>query len=182
MCTCFSLEDAGEGEGQREDVRRETLGIEMFGMLHRLGGWIWEGEIYHVFVLWFVYVWLSENLTSNSHGFSVMLFRVSLLVSGYLCVVRSGVTLGDSMNRPSSSNNRNSIMMTSWNGNFFRFTGRSPVNSPHKGPWRGAFMFSLICVWINGWVNNREAGDLGRHRPNYDVTVMQRMCIVCIII
>ena len=21
-------------------------------------------------------------------------------------------------------------------------------------------MFSLICVWINGWVNNREAGDL----------------------
>ena len=36
---------------------------------------------------------------------------------------------------------------------------RSPVNSPHKGQWRGALMFSLICVWINGWVNNREAGD-----------------------
>ena len=35
-----------------------------------------------------------------------------------------------------------------------------PVNSPHKGQWRGAWMFSLICVWINGWVNNREAGDL----------------------
>ena len=34
-----------------------------------------------------------------------------------------------------------------------------PVNSPHKGQWRGALMFSLICVWINGWVNNREAGD-----------------------
>ena len=30
----------------------------------------------------------------------------------------------------------------------------SPVNSPHKGQWRGALMFSLICVWINGWVNN----------------------------
>ena len=30
---------------------------------------------------------------------------------------------------------------------------------PHtKGLWRGAFMFSLICVWINGWVNNRKAG------------------------
>ena len=37
---------------------------------------------------------------------------------------------------------------------------RSPVNSPHKGQWRGALMFSLICAWINGWVNNREAGDL----------------------
>ena len=36
---------------------------------------------------------------------------------------------------------------------------RSPVNSPHKGQWRGALMFSLICVWINGWVNNREAGN-----------------------
>ena len=47
-----------------------------------------------------------------------------------------------------------------------------PVNSPHKGQWRGAFMFSLICVWINGWVNNREAGELRRYRPHYDVTVM----------
>ena len=31
---------------------------------------------------------------------------------------------------------------------------RSRVNSPHKGQWRGALMFSLICTWINGWVNN----------------------------
>ena len=28
---------------------------------------------------------------------------------------------------------------------------RSPVNSPHKGQWRGALMFSLICAWTNGW-------------------------------
>ena len=33
-------------------------------------------------------------------------------------------------------------------------------------------MFSLICVWINGWVNNREAGDLRRHRGHFDVNVM----------
>ena len=33
-------------------------------------------------------------------------------------------------------------------------------------------MFPLICVWINGWVNNREAGDLRRHRGHYDVNVM----------
>ena len=37
---------------------------------------------------------------------------------------------------------------------------RSPVNSPHKGQWRGALMFSLICDWINDWINNRQAGDL----------------------
>ena len=49
---------------------------------------------------------------------------------------------------------------------------QSPVNSPHKGQWRGALIFSLICVWINGWVNNREAGDLRRHRAHYDVVVM----------
>ena len=48
-----------------------------------------------------------------------------------------------------------------------------PVNSPHKGQWCGALMLSLICAWINGWVNNREAGDLWRHRPHYDVIVMQ---------
>ena len=55
---------------------------------------------------------------------------------------------------------------------FVRGIHRSPVNSPHKGQWRGALMFSLICVWINGWVNNREAGDLRRYRAHYDVTVM----------
>ena len=52
---------------------------------------------------------------------------------------------------------------------------RSPVNSPHKGQWRGALIFTLICVWINGWVNNREAGDLSSYRAHYDVTVMRQL-------
>ena len=43
---------------------------------------------------------------------------------------------------------------------FVRGIHRSPVNSPHKGQWHGALVFSLICIWINDWVNNREAGDL----------------------
>ena len=47
-----------------------------------------------------------------------------------------------------------------------------PVKSPHKGQWRGALMFSLICARINDWVNNQEAGDLRRHRGHYDVSVM----------
>ena len=55
---------------------------------------------------------------------------------------------------------------------FVRGIHRSPVNSPHKGQWRGALMFSLIWVWINGWVNNREAGDLRHYRAHYDVIVM----------
>ena len=53
-----------------------------------------------------------------------------------------------------------------------------PVNSPHKCQWRWALMFPLICVWINDWVNNREAGDLRRHRGHYDVTVTRRI-ITC---
>ena len=55
---------------------------------------------------------------------------------------------------------------------FVRGIHRSPVNSPHKGQWRGALMFPLICAWINISANTREAGNLRRHRAHYDVTVM----------
>ena len=55
---------------------------------------------------------------------------------------------------------------------------RSPVNSPHKGQWRGASMFSLICAWINGCVN-RKAGDLRRHRHHDDVIVMAQLITLC---
>ena len=75
---------------------------------------------------------------------------------------------------------RSCHMMTSSNGNIFcvtgplcwEFTGGRPVNSPYKGQWRGALMFSLICNWINDWANNRKAGDLRRNRAHYDVVVM----------
>ena len=39
-------------------------------------------------------------------------------------------------------------------------------------PHTKALVFSLICVWTNGWVNNRYAGDLRRYRAHYAVTVM----------
>ena len=55
---------------------------------------------------------------------------------------------------------------------FVRGIHRSPVNSPYKGQWRGALMFSLICARTNDWVSNREAGDLRRHGAHYDVAVM----------
>ena len=55
---------------------------------------------------------------------------------------------------------------------FVRGIHLSPVNSPHKGQWRGALMFTLIWVSINGCVNTREAGDLRRYRLHYDVIVM----------
>ena len=69
------------------------------------------------------------------------------------------------------------IMMTSSFRNISAFLALCAGNSlvtgefpSHKGQRPGALMFSLICAWINGSVNNREAGDLRRH--HYDVTVM----------
>ena len=55
-----------------------------------------------------------------------------------------------SVNLTTCSYRYNNIMMTSLNGNISRVTGplwggihRSPVHSPHKGPWRGTLMFLL---------------------------------------
>ena len=59
---------------------------------------------------------------------------------------------------------------------FVRGIHRSPVNSPHKGQWRGALIFFLICVWTNGWMNNRDADDLRRHSAYHDVTLVQNAC------
>ena len=56
---------------------------------------------------------------------------------------------------------------------FVRGIHRSPMNSQHKGQWREALMFSLICARITGWVNNGEAGDLLRYRAHSDVIVIE---------
>ena len=67
------------------------------------------------------------------------------------------------------------IMMASSNGSIFpvnwpfvRGIHRPLANSPHNGRWHGALMFSLIYAWTNGWVNNRDSGDLRRHRAHCD--------------
>ena len=64
-------------------------------------------------------------------------------------------------------------MMTSSNGNILRITG-SEFTGHRWIPRTKASDAELcfLCVWINGWVNNREAGDLKRHRAHYDISVM----------
>ena len=54
----------------------------------------------------------------------------------------------------------------------WKYFPRSRLDSPYKVQWRGALMFSLICAWINGWANNRDAGDLIHHGTHYDVIVI----------
>ena len=51
--------------------------------------------------------------------------------------------------------------------------GNSPVTGefPSQRSVTRSFDVSLIC----GWVNNREAGDLRRHRAYYDVIVMMKV-------
>ena len=49
---------------------------------------------------------------------------------------------------------------------------------PHKGHWRGSLMFSLIFAWTNGRVNNRDVGDLRRHRAHHYVTLMTLAMII----
>ena len=55
---------------------------------------------------------------------------------------------------------------------FVRGIHRWPVDSPHKGQWHGALIFSLICTWTNGWASNQDASDYKCHRAHYDVAVM----------
>ena len=70
------------------------------------------------------------------------------------------------------------IMMKSSNGNIFRVTGHLCGNSPvtvefhAQRPVMGGFDVSLICAWINGWLNKLEASNLIRHRAQYDVIVL----------
>ena len=58
---------------------------------------------------------------------------------------------------------------------FVRRNHRSAVVSLHKGQLRGALIFSLICAWTNSLANNRDAGDLRRHRGHYNVIVMTQL-------
>ena len=50
---------------------------------------------------------------------------------------------------------------------------RLPVKSPTKASDLELRRFLLSAPWINGWIDNREAGDLRRHRTHYDVIVMR---------
>ena len=50
----------------------------------------------------------------------------------------------------------------------------SPVPRWIPAQWAVTRSFGVIFdrVWINGWVNNLQAGDLRRYRAHYDVIVM----------
>ena len=59
-------------------------------------------------------------------------------------------------------------------GPFVRGIHRSPVNSPHKGHWRGALMFSLICA-LNKRLSKQSWG-WSFETPSSSVMVITRPC------
>ena len=76
---------------------------------------------------------------------------------------------------PSGQYSRQCPTMTWWRHQMETFyallvicVGNSPVPDefPTQRPVTRTLMLSLICVWINGWVNNGEAGDLRRYRAH----------------
>ena len=117
----------------------------------------------------------SDDKVGIRSRFSTILLKQRAQTLSFLKLV---VTLQSGTSRTFFQNEHDDVIK--WNNfprnwPFVRGIHWSPVNSPHKGQWRGALVFSLICVWANGWVNNRDAGDLGRHGAHYDVTVLKYM-------
>ena len=73
-------------------------------------------------------------------------------------------------------------MVTSSNRNISALLALCAGNSPVIGKYttqrqvtRSFDVLFFIFAWINGWVNNREAGDLRRRHARYDVIAMQRL-------
>ena len=70
------------------------------------------------------------------------------------------------------------FMMTSSNGNIFRVTGplcgefTGPGEFPAQRPVTRSFDVFFDLRLNSGWVNNREAGNLSRHRGHYNVIVI----------
>ena len=96
-------------------------------------------------------------------------WKLNSNTSSYICELRLSPDVQNAGMYPNAS-------LTAWwrhqMETFSALLALCAGNSPHKGQWRGALMFSLICARIDSWVNNGEAGDLKHHRAHYDVIVM----------
>ena len=125
----------------------------------------------------------SLNYMESYHEISWSLESREIRCSSYRIAINFGRCLGsNAVEMPVKYESDRTTLNPSWwhhqmetiSALLANCAGNSPVPGefPHKGQWRGALMFSLICAWINDWVNNREAGDLRRNLAHYDVTVM----------
>ena len=119
---------------------------------------------------------LHKNYMTSSLHYTWIWLLASLLCTSYEWASESALIVSISGNH----------MMTSSNGDIFRVTGHlcGEFTGDRWIPCTKAsdvelWCSLLICVWINGWVNNRKAGDLRRYRAHYDVGVMRYLDLAC---
>ena len=131
--------------------------------------WAWKQCWVHVHESVVIKLW-NKNLLGQTWITNMAIsFRKTTLQSLIILIVHECFTL-----HFRKVNN----MMTSSNGNIFRVTGplcgefTGHGDFPAQRPVTRSFDFSKICAWIDGCVNNREAGGLRRNRAHYDVIVM----------
>ena len=128
-----------------------------------------------LFIVWKQWWWIEAKAWISYQHIDSLVQDCSISNALTMEILQSCIKQSISINHNSSLHKHDDVIkwkhfLRYWP--FVRGIHRFPVNSPHKGQWRGALMFALIYVWINGWVNNREAGDLRRHRAHFDVIVM----------
>ena len=56
---------------------------------------------------------------------------------------------------------------------------RPPVNSPHKGQWRGTLMFSLICVSWCWWFETQSRSSWRHCNARMDFNYLRRPSVDC---
>ena len=97
--------------------------------------------------------WIKRKLTPICHCTKVIEFQRGIWNPQTVDPATSSVRPGSCLSGQSSmvgTRSDDAIKLNHFPSywSFVRGIRRSPVNSPHKGQWRGALMFSLICAWI----------------------------------
>ena len=104
---------------------------------------------YHLYFIWIV-IHCSYTEAIMFLIFGLLLLKWILCISCILCVLKLCVYTGQHGRTASGWMFLPCINILE--------IKKKKKNSPHKGQWRGALMFSLICVWINGWVKQLSGG------------------------
>ena len=117
-------------------------------------------------------IWRTLNIIVAIHGTRMIAVNIKCIYKRicFVAYVREITALLEHFKIPYAKwrtlccGNFHHVVFIKWNHfprnrSFMRWIHRSPMNSPHKGQWRGALIFSFIWAWINGWVNKHEAGD-----------------------
>ena len=123
--------------------------------------------ILKLFTLWVLkQIYLFEKIIHLSHKFRI------ILMSSKVWSPRED---------PLNWSNRHSRGITPWwrhrmetfSTSLALCAGNSPVTGEFRSQRPVMRSFDVFFAWANGWVNNRDAGDLRRHRAHDDVTVMR---------